>query len=289
MPTSLVIAIYHDKDTGNVKYLFVETGTYWSEKNKAPLRLTTNIGQLRKEDVRISLLEQLPTVVNNKYAQMQSPISVRSPSEEHETWKSRVYVPGEIWGFVKGGCNEGETPVACAEREFTEETKVPIENIASRLKLVFNTPDLNVYQLDLNEVEKYQISVSIDNRIRSRIGEVFSYRWSTLGDIPDDIEFNGQSQSVLDRLNRTPLVPGIPPPAVRRFPSLETESPPPASAPPATKPGKYIPPHLRAPRTAPAAPPAPPASGIYKPPHRRGGKTRRRKNGKRRRQTKKHI
>ena len=233
MPTSLVIAIY------NNEYLFVETGKYWREDKKAPLQLQTKIGELTREEAERRLLEQLPEEVDNKNAQMQSPIVVRSPSGEHETWKSRVYVPSGIWGFVKGECNPGEPPLACAQREFTEETNVPIDQSRFK-KLVFGNRDINIYKLDLNEIEKDEISESIQNSIRDRIGEVFNYRWSTLGAITGRFTFNNQSQVVLDRLT-------IKPP------------PPKASA----------------------------DKNIYG--YGRGGKTRRRKNGKRRRQTKKHI
>ena len=283
MATSLVIAIYHDKDTGNVEYLFVNPGKYANEEDTLVRLETTPSGVISKEEARKRLKEQVPTKFDNKDAQMQSPIVVRSPSEKHETWKSKVYIPNIPWGFVKGGCNLSETPVECAKREFREETTLKIEDLSRFKELGFNIPDLNVYQLDLNQTEKRNISIGIENKIKNlKSGEIFDYEWSHPMDKPVHIKFNRQSQLVLNLLIERPLVPGTPPPAVSRFPSLETE------AAPAPAPGRYIPPHLRAPTTA-AAPAPASTPGKYIPPHRRGGKTRRRKNGKRRRQTKKHI
>jgi hypothetical protein len=318
MPTSLVIAIYNNIGSGKVEYLFVNPGKYANE-NDTLVRLTTPTGQLSKEQAKKQLKIQVPTKFDNKLAQIQSPIVVRSPSGTHETWKSKVYIPNVPWGFVKGSCNDGEKPDVCAQREFQEETTLRIEVLSRFKKLVIPGIGLNVYQLDLNKTEKDQISMGIENKIQNlKSGEIFDYEWSHPTEKPDYIKFNPQSQIILDRLIAKPLTPGKPPaeaasgPMSRTrsgntyspapFPSLESprsartrsgNTPSPVHFPSLAADHSMFRAEQWAPPSAAAAPSAamfraeqwaPPAA-----PHRRGGKTRRRKNGRNRRQTKKHI
>jgi 8-oxo-dGTP pyrophosphatase MutT (NUDIX family) len=251
MTTSLVIAIiHHDENGGYDEYLFVNPGKYENEEDPL-VRLETTTGLLTKEQAKQRLSELALTKFNNKDAQVQSPISIRSPSGSHETWKSRVYIQNYPWGFVKGGCNKGENPVVCAQREFREETTLQIEDLSRFRRLIIGDRNLNVYQLDLNVFEKRDISMGLENKIKNlKYGEIFDYTWSHPREKPDHIVFNTQSQIVLDHLIRTPLVPGRPP-LPPQFPSLEAPK--------------------------------------YKIPQRLGGNTRRRKNGKKRRHSRTHI
>ena len=196
-------------------YLFIKAGRYWSEANKAPLRLTTNTGELTREEAKRSLLEQLPTVVDDPLAQAQSPKLIRSPSGEHETWKSRVYVPGDTWGFVKGGCNPGESALDCAVRELEEETSLEVRD-RRRFRHIpeISNESINVYDLRVNVYEKRTIDLYFKNRIvEERLGEVFDYVWDDPRNKPDYIEFNSQSKPLLAyitiQVSRNEVIPQV--------------------------------------------------------------------------------
>jgi len=193
-------------------YLFIKGGRNWSEVNKAPLRLTTNTGELTREEAKKSLLEQLPTVVDNPLAQAQSPISIRSPSGNHETWKSRVYVPGDKWGFVKGGCNPGESALDCAVRELKEETSLEVrDNRRFRHIPELSNRSINVYDLRVTIFEKRIIDLYfLDRIVEKRLGEVFDYVWDDPKNKPDYIEFNSQSEPVLRYISNLPRIEVIP-------------------------------------------------------------------------------
>ena len=206
MTSIIVIHIGND-------HLFIKGGRYWSEVNKAPLRLTTKVGELTAEEAKKSLIEQLPTVVDNPYAQVQSPMAaVRSPSGNHETWKSRVYVPGDKWGFVKGGCNPGESPLDCAVRELKEETSLEVID-KRRFKHIpeLSNRSVNVYDLRVNPYEKRIIDLYfLDRIVAKRLGEVFDYVWDDPRNKPDYIQFNSQSKPVLAYISKASRIEVIP-------------------------------------------------------------------------------
>ena len=153
MPTSLVVIRLEGL------YLLVEGGKFASETNRAPLRKVLPLGST-KEDARPFLRqEDLPDEIYSPSVQVGSPYGKRTPSGKNMMYTARAYKPTDIWGFVKGQCNEyglAETPLDCAVRELQEETSLEVDGVRLT-QIPLDVEGLTAYILDVTAKEKVQI------------------------------------------------------------------------------------------------------------------------------------
>jgi 8-oxo-dGTP pyrophosphatase MutT (NUDIX family) len=124
------------------------------------------------------------------------PIKIYSNGGHH-------YMVPNMYGFVKGSIEDGETDVAAARREMIEETGLDLPEASFIFKKYFTQkrdPRTNpVYKVNVTPEQRAIITQELMRRNTENVGEIFNYDWVSLDSFNND-NLNETSKIIVDKL-----------------------------------------------------------------------------------------